>query len=250
MSTSTLSNRAAVERNNPTADPDDLDNDDDALFEALENEDDSAYRAHRIEQLNAEFAKEANLRHAQRDPSSTTDNNTLYPTLANDQSLLDFTTQTHRCVIHFAHPDFARCGVMDEHLRELASRHYEVRFARVDVRNIPFVVEKLNIRVLPCVIGFKDGVAVERVVGFEGLGAGGKQDGADQISTLTLERRLLRKGILVRSKFTAGEGDDAGSDDEGSNSEGDSEPRRRRTIRGRNTRRNSNTGDDDDDDWD
>ena len=47
----------------------------------------------------------------------------------------------------------------------------DVRFGRVpDVRTAPFVVEKLGVRVLPCVIGFVDGVAVGRIVGFEGLG--------------------------------------------------------------------------------
>lgn len=226
---------------------DEEEEDDDALFEALENEDDSSYRTHRIEQLNAEFAKEAQAQ-IQRDASSAkVDIDNLYPTLSNDQSLLDFTTQTHRCVIHFAHPDFAKCGAMDGHLRDLAARHYEVRFARVDVRDIPFVVNKLNIRVLPYVIGFNDGLAVERVVGFEGLGNGGKQDGVDQFSTATLEKRLLRKGILVRAKFIAGD-EGSGASDEGSDNE-DEQRMGGRAIRQGNIRRND-TENDDDDDWD
>ena len=35
----------------------------------------------------------------------------------------------------------------------------------------PFFVDKLNVRVLPCVVMFVDGVAVDRVVGFDTLGA-------------------------------------------------------------------------------
>lgn len=237
---------------------DDVD-DDDALFAALENEDDSSYRANRIEQLNTEFASaKGGPAQGGGDPSTFTTsgsggptliNDNIYPTLDSDKSVLDFTTNTHRCVVHFAHPDFARCGVMDEHMRTLATRHYEVRFARVDVRHTPFVVEKLNIRVLPCVVGFKDGIGVERVLGFEGLGSGGK-DGKDGFSISILEKRLLWKGILLQAKIRQGDGDD--DDDASGGSEGESEDdgkdRPRRALRRGNLRANRDD-DDDDDDW-
>ncbi|CEL04314.1 Putative NTP binding protein [Aspergillus calidoustus] len=220
--------------------PRDLDlGDDDALFKALEEEDDTSYRAHRIEQLNAEFATAG-----RGNPTTTTVvQDSLLPTIKSDQALLDFTTEINRCVIHFAHPDFARCATMDEHIKALAARHQDVRFARVDVRETPFVVEKLKIRVLPCVIGFLEGVGVERVVGFEGLGSGGV-DGADGFSTATLEMRLLWKGILSQKKFKA-------VDDEGSEADSEEEDggqRRRRGIRTGNTRAVKDG--DDDDDWD
>ncbi|KAF7115059.1 hypothetical protein CNMCM5793_001095 [Aspergillus hiratsukae] len=241
-------NHDSEQKHHPARDVDD-DNDDDSLLEALENEDDSAYRAHRIEQLNAEFSAARNNGSSSRDPTTTLEEG-LYPTLKDDQAVLDFTTQTHRCVIHFAHPDFTRCGVMDEHIRALATRHHEVRFARVDVRNTPFVVEKLSIRVLPCVIGFKDGIGVERVVGFEGLGAGGR-DGADSFNIATLEKRLVWKGILAQTKFKNSE-DDSEISEDGSGDEGSS--RRwpgngRRAIRSGNGRHRGGDNDDDDD-WD
>lgn len=239
------------------------DPDDEALFAALENEDDSAYRANRIEQLNAEFASAKNG--PSRDPSSFTssgDNNgnasssgptlvnDIYPTLNSDKAVLDFTTNTHRCVVHFAHPDFSRCGVMDEHIQTLATRHYEVRFARVDVRRTSFIVEKLQIRVLPCVVGFKDGIGVERVVGFEGLGSGGR-DGNDGFSVAILEKRLLWKGILLHTKIEQGDDDDGDGDSGGSDGENDGEDSRRprRAIRSGGLRPR-NDDDDDDDDWD
>ncbi|BAE55103.1 thioredoxin-like protein [Aspergillus flavus] len=220
--------------------------DDDDLLKALENEDDSAYRAQRIEQLNAELASAQNNRSVA--PGQTTiTQDSIYPTLENDQILLSFTTDTHRCVIHFAHPDFSRCGTMDEHMRALATRHYDVRFARVDVRDIPFVVEKLKIRVLPCVIGFKDGIAAERVVGFEGLALGGR-DGTDSFSTATLEKRLLWKGVLVQAKIKDGNDDSDMSD---ADDEDEDDGRRRihggGAIRGGGARYNR---DDHDDDWD
>ncbi|EAU30593.1 conserved hypothetical protein [Aspergillus terreus NIH2624] len=219
----------------------------DALLASLENEDDSAYRAQRLEQLNAELAS-AKHTHGRPDGGAATRTlqDSSYPTLNSDQALLDLTTETKRSVVHFAHPDFARCATMDEHMRQLAAAHYEVRFARVDVRNTPFVVEKLKIRVLPCVIGFKDGIAVERVLGFEGLASGGR-DGMDAISTATLEKRLLYKGILMQARLKAGEDGSDGSDAE-SDEGGRSRPKGR-AIRSGNARYNRND-EDDDDDWD
>ncbi|KAL4806008.1 thioredoxin-like protein [Aspergillus unguis] len=212
--------------------------DDEALFKALEEEDDTGYRSHRIEQLNAEFATSQKPHHQR----TTLVEDSLLPTLKSDQALLDFTTQTQRCVIHFAHPDFARCATMDEHIRTLAARHQDVRFARVDVRETPFVVEKLKIRVLPCVIGFNDGVAVERVLGFEGLGIGGS-DGLEGFSTATLEKRLLTAGILSQTRFNA---DDESMSEPDSEEEDDAR-KGRRGIRSGNTQART---DDDDDDWD
>ncbi|KAL4787781.1 thioredoxin-like protein [Aspergillus varians] len=216
--------------------------DDDDLFKALEEEDDTSYRAQRIEQLNAEFAtsqKSSNQR-------TTLVEDSLYPTLKSDQTLLDFTTQTQRCVIHFAHPDFARCATMDEHIRALAARHQDVRFARADVRETPFVVEKLKIRVLPCVIGFNDGLAIERVLGFEGLGSAGS-DGLEGFSTAMLEKRLLGSGILSQTRFNAG--DDEGSEGNSDDEEDVDAGKGRRGIRSGNIRAIKD-GDGDDDDWD
>lgn len=225
----------------------DGDSDNDALFAALENEDDTSYRAARIQQLNAELASQK----TNRDGSSTNGGagasaiarDSAYPTLDSDQAVLDFTTKTTRCIVHFAQSDFARCGVMDARLEELAGRHYEVRFARVDVRGTPFLTEKLAIRVLPCVIAFKDGVAVDRVVGFEGLGTGGT-DGLQGFNVKVLEKRLLFKGVLTQAKFSAGDDDDAGDE------ESENERRRiRRPLKGIRSG-NAHRGRNDDDDWD
>ena len=38
-------------------------------------------------------------------------------------------------------------------------------------QDAPFFVEKLNVRTLPCVVLFVGGVAVDRIVGFDTLGA-------------------------------------------------------------------------------
>lgn len=134
---------------------------------------------------------------------------------------------------------------MDARLSELAARHYEVAFARVDVRSTPFLTEKLGIKVLPCVIGFKDGVGAVRVVGFEGLGAHGS-DAGESFSVKVLEKRLLGKDVLLQAKFS----DDDHDEDDETGSEGEEVRRGPRVRKNKTIRSGKIRGDDDDDDWD
>ncbi|KAI1932406.1 hypothetical protein LOZ58_000805 [Ophidiomyces ophidiicola] len=229
----------------PVRDEDDTD----ALLDALEEEDANiSYNTQRIAQLKAELSS---AKASQSNPSSggvtTLLNNSPLPTLSNDQAVLDFTTQLAHCIIHFFHPDFARCGVMDRHLTLLSDAHSSTgaaRFARVDVRNVPFIVEKLKIRVLPCVIGFIDGEVTERVVGFEGLGPGGLDGLGDDFETGVLEERLVRKRVLSAVKIGRNrpKDDDSCSDERG---------QEERTRGGKKTIRSSaKKTNDDDSDWD
>jgi len=239
-----LSPRALV------GDDDDIEHVEDGVFEALEKEDNAGYRTRRIEQLHAELAsqKETSLSSA---PSVTTlINNSVFPTLPDDQSLLDFTSQSARCIVHFFHPDFARCAVMDRSLYALASVHHEVRFGRVDARHVPFVTGKLKVKALPCVIGFRDGIAVERLVGFEGLGPGGV-DADSAFQTTFLERRFVKRGVLTKAKVGVRELDGGCQSDE--EAEAWEEKSGKSRFRSGKDFRRSELGtqnDEDDEDWD
>jgi len=70
---------------------------------------------------------------------------------------------------------------------------------KIDVTNAPFLVTKLKVQVLPCVLSFIDGVNKDRILGFEGLGRG------DNFTTPQLEARLLGSGVLVRQKVAGGQ---------------------------------------------
>lgn len=86
-------------------------------------------------------------------------------------------------------------------LQALATKHFDTRFLRINVDNAPFLVTKLKVQVLPCVLAFVDGVSTDRIIGFEGL-----SDRPDHMTTRGLETRLLRAGVLVRSKVQQGNG--------------------------------------------
>ena len=49
---------------------------------------------------------------------------------------------------------------------------------------------KLQIKVLPCLVLFRSGVALDRVIGFDDFG------GKDDFSLAAVERRLLSSGVV------------------------------------------------------
>lgn len=169
--------------------------DEDALFDSLENETENDpslahLRESRIQALSADLARAKQ----QRNEGYGT-----YPQITDEKKLMETTTSTKYCVAHFYKPDFNRCRIMDGHLEALAPVHLQTKFLRMDVEHAPFLVAKLGIKVLPCVIAFVDGVSVDRVVGFEGLGYS-----EDTFKTEDLERRLVDCGVIEQVKGVEG----------------------------------------------
>ena len=165
--------------------------DEDALLESLEK--DTEYdpslahlREARIQQLSSELKKSKQLRG---------EGFGSYDQIKDEKRLMEITTSTKNCVVHFYKPDFNRCRIMDGHLSALAPVHLSARFLRINVEHAPFLVTKLNVKVLPCVIAFIDGVSADRIVGFEGVGYS-----EDTFKTGDLEKRLVAAGILEREK--------------------------------------------------
>lgn len=66
----------------------------------------------------------------------------------------------------------------------------------INVENAPFLVTKLRVQVLPCVICFIDGIGTDRILGFEGVGYN-----TEDITLRDLEDRLLSSNVLVRAKM-------------------------------------------------
>ncbi|KAF9998924.1 hypothetical protein BGZ80_006538 [Entomortierella chlamydospora] len=187
--------------------------DDDELFEELENDDYgmSSFREQRIEELKEEVEKRRLM--MEYDHGS-------YKDITNEKEVMDITTKTKHCVVHFYHSDFRRCMIVDKHLETLAKKNIKTKFVKIKVENAPFLVEKLQVKVLPCVIAFTDGIAVDRLIGFEELG------NTDNFSTAMLELRYKTVGVIEdeskkdtrklkkKSIFGNDYGSDDGTDDE------------------------------------
>lgn len=92
-----------------------------------------------------------------------------YRTISQDEFLPECTGTSEYVAVHFFHKEFERCKIMDHHLREIAVKHTECKCLRIDADKAPFFVAKLQVQTLPTLIIFKEGKAVDRLTGFEGL---------------------------------------------------------------------------------
>jgi len=99
-------------------------------------------------------------------------------------------TKSKYAIVHFYHTDFERCKIVDKHLSILARKHPSAKFAKINAAKCPFFVGKLKIKVLPSIILFTEGVAKDRLTGFEELG------NTDEFPTALLECRLAVSGVI------------------------------------------------------
>ena len=115
-------------------------------------------------------------------------NNPLYRTI-DEKDFLEITINSDVAIIHFFSPDFARCKKIDKTFDELSKRYQEASFMRIDAEKAPFFVTKFNIKVLPTVLCFVEGVKMLTLTGFEGLSG-------DDFSSREMELLLQNKNIL------------------------------------------------------
>jgi hypothetical protein len=96
---------AVLDRTQQNEDSDD----EDALIAELEEDEGSlaAFREQRLQQLHGELARAK----AQRNSDYGT-----YMEIKEEKQLMDITTSSKLCVVHFMKPDFNRCRIMDQRL--------------------------------------------------------------------------------------------------------------------------------------
>eukprot|EP00353_Schmidingerella_taraikaensis_P003446 CAMPEP_0185583412 /NCGR_PEP_ID=MMETSP0434-20130131/21508_1 /TAXON_ID=626734 ORGANISM="Favella taraikaensis, Strain Fe Narragansett Bay" /NCGR_SAMPLE_ID=MMETSP0434 /ASSEMBLY_ACC=CAM_ASM_000379 /LENGTH=228 /DNA_ID=CAMNT_0028202485 /DNA_START=116 /DNA_END=802 /DNA_ORIENTATION=- len=117
-----------------------------------------------------------------------------------EQEFLPTVTSTDYVICAFFHKDFERCKIVDKHMFLICKQHVEARFVRIDAEKCPFFVQKLQIQMLPTVILFENGVAIDRITGFDELG------GEDDFPTINMVRRLVKGGVLIpKNKSESGQ---------------------------------------------
>lgn len=122
----------------------------------------------------------------------------------NEEEFLPEVTGAFHVVCHFYHQEFERCRIVDKHMNVLAKKYFNTKFVKIHAPDAPFFVTKLKIQVLPCIVFFRNGVAFDRIVGFEELG------GKDDYKTEKLEQMLLSGGIITPPQ----KGEDDSEDEE------------------------------------
>lgn len=110
-------------------------------------------------------------------------------------------TGSMRVVCHFYHQDFPRCKIIDHHISKIVGQHIETKFIKVDAEKAPFFIDKLKIRTIPTLVLFVDGVAVDKILGFEGLSDGMPAGKEDEFPTIGLSRLLAMKNIIDKANI-------------------------------------------------
>jgi len=113
-----------------------------------------------------------------------------YTEIANEREFFDICKKSKRVLCHFYRSSTMRCKIIDKHLRILAAKHLETHFITVDVEKVPFLVERLNIRVIPTMACVRDGVTENYIRGFDGISE------RDDFPTELIEWRLGTTGII------------------------------------------------------
>ena len=114
-----------------------------------------------------------------------------YVQVEDERELLSSSVREPKVVIHFAKKEFRRCHILDRHLEHLARQHPGTLFLKTYVEHAPFLVQKLDIRVLPCLMAFVQGVCKDKLIGFQDFG------NSDAFTTAALEWRLGQTGTYA-----------------------------------------------------
>jgi len=121
-----------------------------------------------------------------------------YREILQDEFLAEVTGSL-KVICHFYHRDFPRCEILNHHLQILATKHIESKFIKVNAEKAPFFIEKLRIRTIPTIVIFQDGVAIDKMIGFEELSEGLPEGKEDEWPTVKLARVLASKQAINKA---------------------------------------------------
>jgi len=165
-----------------------VDSDDEFLDELESDPAFEALRERRIQQMKLQQLK---------DMENRAKGHGDYRTISQDEFLLETTgSSSEWIVVHFYHNQFEKCKIMDHHLKQIAEKHIECKFLRIDSEKAPFFCTKLKVRTLPTVLLFQDGKTMGRLVGFEGISDN------DEWPTSHLQKWLSGIGAIQYTKST------------------------------------------------
>lgn len=93
-----------------------------------------------------------------------------YEQLAEEKMFFEIVKKSERVIIHFFTPTNTRSPIVDMHLKILAPKHVETKFASLNAEKCPFLAEKLRIKVIPTLVCIKNTTMVDQIIGFTDLG--------------------------------------------------------------------------------
>mmetsp|Transcript_23676 Transcript_23676/g.41798 ORF Transcript_23676/g.41798 Transcript_23676/m.41798 type:complete len:255 (+) Transcript_23676:242-1006(+) len=102
---------------------------------------------------------------------------------------------SERVVIHFFRSATPRCQIVDRHLGDLARKHMETKFIKIDAEKSPFLVERLNIWMMPSIVIAINGKTEHTMVGLDEFG--GEDDFSNEMAAyaLGLHKAIFHDGV-------------------------------------------------------
>ena len=114
----------------------------------------------------------------------------IYSEMNDTKEFFNAAKKSNRLCVHFYRGVTPRCQIVDAHFAQLAQKHVETRFIKVDVEKNPFLVERLGIILIPTIVLCKDGKTDHSIRGFDEFG------GTDDFSTSDMAYVLSTYGML------------------------------------------------------
>merc|ERR1711988_1151580 len=109
-----------------------------------------------FEQIRKKRMEEMKAKQAEKVMWDRNDHGSL--TKVNDQKeFFDRCKKSKRVIALFSRDGQQWCNVIKQHLRLLAEGHKETKFIEVDAENSPFLVERLNVWMMPTIICIREG---------------------------------------------------------------------------------------------
>jgi hypothetical protein len=175
------------------SDTENLESDDDIdkLLDEVDDQFLQSHREQRLQQLKAQFS-EIN--------SAIGSGNVGVQTATKELDVMSCVTSNETVIIHFFQENFEKCYVINKFMDQLSERHLTVKWVRINVATAPFLVEKLKIKVLPCLVIYKCLKLFLKVLGYE-------FNGSDMNATPTvqkLETYLYLHSVLPRKSAKLG----------------------------------------------
>ena len=113
-----------------------------------------------------------------------------YEEIPEEKDFFEVCKKNARVACHFFRDSTMRCKIVDKHMAELAPKHLETKFCKINAEKCPFLVQRLKIKVLPTICLAKDSKTVDWIIGFDDLG------GVDDFPSEMLEWRMGQNDIV------------------------------------------------------
>eukprot|EP01135_Chromosphaera_perkinsii_P009620 Nk52_evm70s1810 gene=Nk52_evmTU70s1810 len=141
----------------------------------LEEDDLEAIRRKRLDQLK---------KMAKRKEEWRANGHGKYTLIDGEKEFFNVSKNSDNIVCHFFRNTTWRCKILDRHLSELAEKHMECRFIKIDAEKSPFLTERLKITIMPTLVLVKKGKVMGQMPGFDMFG------GVDNFKTEQLAQAL------------------------------------------------------------